>query len=60
MLKRICDRCGRDISEMKEFYRVYTYKVESNCESTGENKEYDLCINCRNSFFRYLDEWPEE
>lgn len=50
MLKRMCDRCGKEIEG-----RYYSLKWEKVCaEAMRENHCADLCEECEEEFWKWL------
>ena len=54
MVKRVCDRCGEDVSV------YYTMKViRGTSMLVTEVCNYDLCDECWDDFMRFLEQKPQ-
>lgn len=52
MLKRFCDRCGKEIFQDTE----YAAKDLLTIDGLGNKKKYDLCDECSVMFLNFMNE----
>ena len=53
MTKTFCDRCGRqDVTSLIELFDA--------CENVHSRRTFDLCNECKNEFFKWIDAWKRE
>ena len=54
MIKRVCDRCGEDVSN------YYTMKVVRGTPfMAAEICTYDLCDECWDDFMKFMEQKPQ-